>query len=97
VTRADGGKTGVGRGYGGARVELQSLPTTDQHSRLLLAAQIIWTLARSDIKGPTSSTPTAGRSTTGSPTAGRPPTSRPPTPAWSTAPRPDCTHWSADR
>ena len=52
VTRADGGKTGVGRGYGGARVELQSLPTTDQHSRLLLAAQIIWTLARSDIKGP---------------------------------------------
>ncbi len=52
VTRADGGKTGVGRGYGGARVELQGLPTTDQHSRLLLAAQIIWTLARSDIKGP---------------------------------------------
>lgn len=52
VTRADGGKTGVGRGYSGARIELESLPTTDQHSRLLLAAQIIWTLARSDIKGP---------------------------------------------
>ncbi len=52
VTRADGGKTGVGRGYGGARVELESLATTDPHSRQLLAAQIIWTLARSDIKGP---------------------------------------------
>jgi len=52
VTRADGGKTGVGRGYGGARVELESLSTTDPHSRQLLAAQIIWTLARSDIKGP---------------------------------------------
>jgi hypothetical protein len=52
VTRADGGKTGVGRGYGGARVELENLSTTDPHSRQLLAAQIIWTLARSDIKGP---------------------------------------------
>lgn len=52
VTRADGGKTGVGRGYGGARVELEGLSTTDPHSRTLLAAQIIWTLARSDIKGP---------------------------------------------
>ena len=29
VTRADGGKTGVGRGYGGARVELENLTTTD--------------------------------------------------------------------
>ena len=52
VTRADGGKTGVGRGYGGARIELESLASTDPHSRQLLAAQIIWTLARSDIKGP---------------------------------------------
>ncbi|WP_099020352.1 MtrAB system accessory lipoprotein LpqB [Mycolicibacterium palauense] len=52
VTRADGGKTGVGRGYGGARVELENLSTTDPHSRTLLAAQIIWTLARADIKGP---------------------------------------------
>jgi hypothetical protein len=52
VTRADGGKTGIGRGYGGARVELESLSTTDPHSRQLLAAQIIWTLARADIKGP---------------------------------------------
>ncbi|MET0899836.1 MAG: MtrAB system accessory lipoprotein LpqB [Mycobacterium sp.] len=52
VTRADGGKTGIGRGYGGARVELESLSTTDPHSRQLLAAQTIWTLARADIKGP---------------------------------------------
>ncbi|WP_086009164.1 MtrAB system accessory lipoprotein LpqB [Mycobacterium xenopi] len=52
VTRADGGKTGVGRGYGGARVDLESLSATDPHSRQLLAAQIIWTLARADIKGP---------------------------------------------
>ncbi|CAN5207723.1 MtrAB system accessory lipoprotein LpqB [soil metagenome] len=52
VTRADGGKTGIGRGYGGARIELENLSTTDPHSRQLLAAQIIWTLARADIKGP---------------------------------------------
>ena len=52
VTRADGGKTGVGRGYGGARIDLENLTTTDPNSRLLLAAQLIWTLARSDIKGP---------------------------------------------
>lgn len=52
VTRADGGKTGVGRGYGGARIDLENLTTTDPASRLLLAAQLIWTLARSDIKGP---------------------------------------------
>ena len=32
VTRADGGKTGIGRGYGGARIELENLTTTDPHS-----------------------------------------------------------------
>jgi hypothetical protein len=52
VTRADGGKNGIGRGYGGARIDLQTLSTTDPHSRQLLAAQIIWTLARADIRGP---------------------------------------------
>jgi len=52
VTRADGGKTGVGRGYGGARVDLENLATTDPHSRQLLAAQIIWTLSRAGINGP---------------------------------------------
>jgi hypothetical protein len=52
VTRADGGKTGVGRGYGGARLDLENLTTTDPNSRLLLAAQLIWTLARADVKGP---------------------------------------------
>ena len=52
VTRADGGKTGVGRGSGGARIDLENLTTTDPNSRLLLAAQLVWTLARSDIKGP---------------------------------------------
>ena len=52
VTRADGGKTGVGRGYGGARVDLENLSTTDPRSRQLLAAQIIWTLSRAGINGP---------------------------------------------
>ena len=52
VTRADGGKMGVGRGYGGARIDLENLSTTDPHSRQLLAAQIIWTLSRSGINGP---------------------------------------------
>ncbi|BDX33830.1 lipoprotein LpqB [Mycobacterium antarcticum] len=52
VTRADGGKTGVGRGYGGAQIDLENLSTTDPHSRQLLAAQIIWTLNRSGINGP---------------------------------------------
>lgn len=52
VTRADGGKTGVGRGYGGARIDLENLSTTDPHSRQLLAAQIIWTLSRAGISGP---------------------------------------------
>ncbi|MCH9667372.1 MAG: MtrAB system accessory protein LpqB [Actinomycetia bacterium] len=52
VTRADGGKTGVGRGYGGARIELDNLTTTDPHSRQLLAAQLIWTLSRAGVDGP---------------------------------------------
>ncbi|MGE2836486.1 MtrAB system accessory lipoprotein LpqB [Mycobacterium sp. SMC-4] len=52
VTRADGGKTGVGRGYGGVRVDLENLSTTDPHSRQLLAAQIIWTLSRAGLNGP---------------------------------------------
>ena len=52
VTRADGGKTGVGRGYGGARIELENLSTTDPHQRQLLAAQIIWTLSRAGVNGP---------------------------------------------
>jgi Lipoprotein LpqB beta-propeller domain/Sporulation and spore germination len=52
VTRADGGKIGVGRGYSGARIDLEMLTIADPHSRQLLAAQIIWTLARADIKGP---------------------------------------------
>ncbi len=52
VTRADGAKSGIGRGYGGARIELENLQATEPQSRALLAAQIIWTLARADIKGP---------------------------------------------
>lgn len=52
VTRADGGKTGIGRGYGGAKIDLENLATTDPHSRQLLAAQIIWTLDRAGVKGP---------------------------------------------
>lgn len=52
VNRADGGKAGIGRGYGGARIDLDGLSTTDPHSKQLLAAQIIWTLARADIAGP---------------------------------------------
>ena len=53
VTRADGGKTGVGRGYGGARIDLENLSTTDLNSRQLLAAQLIWTLSRAGVNGPT--------------------------------------------
>ncbi|WP_413467755.1 MtrAB system accessory lipoprotein LpqB [Mycobacterium sp. RTGN3] len=52
VTRGDGGKTGVGRGYGGARIDLEGLSTTDPHSRQLLAAQLIWTLNRAGVNGP---------------------------------------------
>lgn len=52
VTRADGGKTGVGRGYGGTRIDMENLSTTDPHTRQLLAAQIIWTLNRAGINGP---------------------------------------------
>ncbi len=53
VSRADGSKTGVGRGYGGARVDLENLTTTDPASRLLhLRRNWIWTFARADIKGP---------------------------------------------
>lgn len=52
VTRADGGKAGVGRGYGGARIDLEGLSTTDPHSRQLLAAQLIWTLSRAGVNGP---------------------------------------------
>lgn len=52
VTRADGGKSGIGRGYNGARIDLETVAIADPHSRQLLAAQIIWTLARADIKGP---------------------------------------------
>ncbi|MEO3756683.1 MtrAB system accessory lipoprotein LpqB [Mycobacterium sp. B14F4] len=52
VTRADGGKMGVGRGYGGARIDLDNLSTTDPHSRQLLAAQLIWTLNRAGVNGP---------------------------------------------
>ncbi|MCT7660941.1 MtrAB system accessory lipoprotein LpqB [Mycobacterium deserti] len=52
VTRADGGKMGVGRGYGGARIDVDGLSTTDPHSRQLLAAQIIWTLSRAGVNGP---------------------------------------------
>jgi hypothetical protein len=33
-------------------VDLENLTTTDPASRLLVAAQLIWTLARSDVKGP---------------------------------------------
>lgn len=52
VTRADGGKSGIGRGYAGARIELENLQDLDPQSRSLLAAQLIWTLARADIRGP---------------------------------------------
>ena len=92
VTRADGGKTGVGRGYGGARVDLENLTTTDPASRLLVAAQLIWTLARSDVKGPylinVDGAPLDDRFVDGS----KPLTSPRPTPVPPTAHRPGCTH-----
>ena len=43
---------GRAAGYGGARIDLENLSTTDPHSRQLLAAQIIWTLSRAGINGP---------------------------------------------
>ena len=52
VTRADGGGTSVGQGYGGAKIQLDGLQNLDPQSRALLAAQLVWTLSRSDIKGP---------------------------------------------
>lgn len=52
LTRADGGKTDVGRGYSGVRVELEGDLTPDARSRQLLAAQVIWTLSRAGISGP---------------------------------------------
>ncbi len=52
VTRADGGKMGVGRGYGGARIDLENLSTTDPHSGNCLRHRLIWTLARAGINGP---------------------------------------------
>lgn len=97
VTRADGGKSGVGKGYGGARIELEKLSTTDPHSRALLAAQIIWTLARADIRGPYVINADGAPWMTGSRRAGTPPTSPPPTRAWPTAPAPACTRWWVDR
>ena len=95
VTRADGGKTGIGRGYGGARVELENLTTTDPHSRQLLRRRSSGPWPAPTSRAPTSSTPTVPPSTTGSPRAGTPPTWRPPIRARWTAPRPVCTRCSA--
>ncbi len=91
VTRADGSKTGIGRGYGGARVELENLTTTDPHSRQLLAAQIIWTLARLRYQGPVCDQRRRRRARRPLRQGGAPPTWQPPTPARSTARRPVCT------
>ncbi|MGL5442835.1 MAG: LpqB family beta-propeller domain-containing protein, partial [[Mycobacterium] stephanolepidis] len=52
VTRADGSRVDVGRGYGGVRVELEGDLTPDQRTRQFLAAQVIWTLSRAGIAGP---------------------------------------------
>ena len=97
VTRADGGKTGIGRGYGGARIDLERLSTTDPHSRQLLAAQIIWTFARADITGPyvinADGAALDDRFADGWETTDVARPTRVPT----TAPRPDCTRWSVGR
>ncbi|AMC56699.1 lipoprotein LpqB [Mycobacterium tuberculosis variant bovis] len=93
VTRADGGKSGIGRGYGGARVDMEKLSTTDPHSRQLLAAQIIWTLARADIRGPYVINADGARWKTGLPRGGPLPMSRPPTRGWPTVPPRGCTPW----
>ncbi|MDM2318738.1 MtrAB system accessory lipoprotein LpqB [Mycobacteroides abscessus] len=52
VTRVDGSRVDVGRGYGGVRVELEGDLTPDQRTRQFLAAQVIWTLSRAGIAGP---------------------------------------------
>ncbi|MFM1728073.1 MtrAB system accessory lipoprotein LpqB [Prescottella soli] len=52
ITKADGRASQVGVGLGGVRVDFQGLGRMNTQSRELLAAQVIWTLANSDISGP---------------------------------------------
>ena len=91
VTRADGGKSGIGRGYAGARIDLELLTVADPHSKQLLAAQIIWTLARADIKGPYVINADGAALDEGSRPGGTPLTSRPPIRGLPRVLRPGCT------
>ncbi|SFA42617.1 Sporulation and spore germination [Rhodococcoides kroppenstedtii] len=52
ITKADGRPTGVGVGPGGVRVDLRGASPLDSATRTLLAAQIVWTLARAEVSGP---------------------------------------------
>ncbi|MDH6677699.1 hypothetical protein M2284_001898 [Rhodococcus sp. LBL1] len=52
ITKADGRASQVGVGLGGVRVDFQGLGRMNTQSRELLAAQVVWTLANSDISGP---------------------------------------------
>ncbi|MEE2032854.1 MtrAB system accessory lipoprotein LpqB [Rhodococcus chondri] len=52
ITKADGRTSQVGVGLGGVRIDLQGLGSMGKSERELVAAQIIWTLANSEISGP---------------------------------------------
>ena len=72
----------------GAQIDLENLTTTDPASRTLLAAQLIWTLARADIKGPYVINADGAPGRPLRLWAGRPRTWRPPTPAQPTRRQP---------
>lgn len=52
ITKADGRTTSVGLGLGGVRIDFQGVAGMDKKNRDLLAAQVIWTLAKAEVSGP---------------------------------------------
>ncbi|NLE80682.1 MAG: MtrAB system accessory protein LpqB [Rhodococcus sp.] len=52
ITKADGRTRQVGVGLGGVRIDFEGLGDLDEQARREFAAQVVWTLANSDISGP---------------------------------------------
>ncbi|MDJ0395178.1 MtrAB system accessory lipoprotein LpqB [Rhodococcus sp. G-MC3] len=52
ITRADGSTSQGGSRAGGVRIDFGGLQSVDSMSRVLLAAQVVWTLASADVAGP---------------------------------------------
>ena len=52
ITKADGRTSSVGVGPGGVRIDLQGVSELDSTNRVLLASQVIWSLANAEISGP---------------------------------------------